>query len=107
MKSRLILSGLILVAASLSQAAYLPIPIQSSSYNADAIIESNATPRLDVVTTATVDNGTNNTSNTWIEQCYDTGNPDNVLPPTNTVFTAQDNAYYTYRIPPANLVPHG
>jgi hypothetical protein len=38
----------------MSNAAYLPIPIQNSSYNADAIVESNATPRLDVVTTATV-----------------------------------------------------
>ena len=107
MKSRLILSGLLLAAASLSNAAYLPIPIQSSSYNADAIIESNATPRLDVVTTATVDNGTNNTANTWFEQGYDTGNPGNGLPPANTVFTAQDNANYTFRTPPTYAGPNG
>jgi hypothetical protein len=54
LKSRLVLSGHLLVAASMSNAAYLRIPILSSSYNADAIVESNATPRLDVVTTATV-----------------------------------------------------
>src|SRR5437879_13413703 len=106
MKIRLILSCLALTAASLSQAAYLPIPITTGSYNADAIVESNATPRLDVVTTATVDNGTNNTANTWFEQGYDTGNPGNGLPPANTVFTAQDNANYSFRTPPTYAGPN-
>ena len=108
MKSRLILYALALAAASISQAAtYSPVPIQTGSYNADAIVESNATPALNVVTTATVDNGTNNTANTWFEQGYDTANPGNGLPPANTVFTAQDNANYTFRTPPTYAGPNG
>src|ERR1043166_5375549 len=108
MRSYLLLSSVLTLASiSLSQAAYNPIPIQTSSYNADAIVESNATPRLDVVTTATVDNGTNNTANTWFEQGYDTGNPGNGLPPANTVFTAQDNANYSFRTPPTYAGPNG
>jgi hypothetical protein len=100
---------LALAGAGTAQAAssYLPIPITATSYNQDAIVESNATPRLDVVTTATVDQGTNNGANTWFEQGYDTGNPGNGLPPANTVFTAQDNANYTFRTPPTYVGPNG
>jgi hypothetical protein len=98
-----------LAGASISQAAspYLPVPITATSYNQDAIVEANATPRLDVVTTATVDAGTNNTANTWFEQGYDVANPGNGLPPANTVFTAQDNANYSFRTPPTYVGPNG
>jgi hypothetical protein len=104
----LLLSVITLTSISLSQAAvYNPLPIQTGSYNADLIVESNATPRLDVVTTATVDNGTNNTANTWFEQGFDTANPGNGLPPANTVFTAQGNANYSFRTPPTYAGPNG
>jgi len=98
-----------LAGASISQAAspYLPVPITATSYNQDAIVESNATPRLDVVTTATVDQGTNNGANTWFEQGYDVANPGNGLPPANTVFAAQDNANYSFRTPPTYVGPNG
>jgi hypothetical protein len=100
---------LALAGASISQAAttYSPVPITATSYNQDAIVESNATPRLDVVTTATVDQGTNNGANTWFEQGYDVNNPGNGLPPANTVFTAQDNANYSFRTPPTYAGPNG
>ena len=110
MKKKLVpasLLSLALVGASISPAAYLPVPITTGSYNQDLIVESNTTPRLDVVTTASVDNGTNNTANTWFEQGYDTANPSNGLPPANTVFTAQDNANYTFRAPPTYAGPNG
>lgn len=99
--------SLALVGASISQAAYSPIPLTIGSYNQDLIVESNTTPRLDVVTTATVDQGTNNGANTWFEQGYDTANPGNGLPLANTVFTAQDNANYTFRTPPTYAGPNG
>src|SRR6516162_5420062 len=82
------LSLLALASASISQAAYDPVPITVGSYNQDLIVESNATPALRVVTTATVDEGTNNMANTWFEQGYDGANPENGLPPANSVFTA-------------------
>ncbi|MDB6109856.1 MAG: Immunoglobulin I-set domain protein [Pedosphaera sp.] len=96
-----------LATASVSNAAYTPVAIQSSSYNADAIVESNATPVLTIVTTATVDNGTNNTAATWFEAGYDVNNPANGLPAANTVFTAQGNANYTFKMPPTYAGPNG
>jgi hypothetical protein len=107
MKLKLTLFSLALATASVAEAAYSPIPIQTSSYNADAIVESNATPVLSVVTTATVDQGTNNQANTWFEQGYDTANPLNGLPLANTVFTAQDNTNYTFKTPPTYAGPNG
>ena len=110
MYKKLMATGPLLLAlagASVSQAAYTPIPITATSYNQDAIVESNATPVLKTVTTATVDAGTNNTANTWFEQGFDLLNPGNGLPPANTVFTAQDNANYSFRTPPTYAGPNG
>ena len=76
MKSRFIICGMALAAASIAQAAYTPIAIQSSSYNADVIVESNATPTLKISTTASIDEGTNNYNATWFEQGFDTANPE-------------------------------
>jgi hypothetical protein len=101
------LSWLALTAVSISQPAYKPVPITDTSYNQDLVVESNATPSLRVVTTATVDEGTNNMNNTWFEQGYDGANPENGLPPANSVFTAQDNANYTFRAPPTYAAPDG
>jgi len=55
MKSRIILCGLTLAVAGVARAGYTPVAIQSSSYNADIVVESNATPQLLEVTSATVD----------------------------------------------------
>src|ERR1043166_6309417 len=95
--------------ASLSQAAspYLPVPITATSYNQDAIVESNATPRLDVVTTATVDQGTNNGANTWFEVGYDTTHPANGLPAAGTTVVAVSNANYSFQMPPTYVGTNG
>ena len=71
---------MVLAAASVAQAAYNPIPILTSSYNADGIVESTATPVLKCVTTASVDQGTNNGNSTWYEIGYDAANPGFGLP---------------------------
>jgi len=113
MKLKFLILGLTLAVASIARAGYVPVPITPSSYNADVIVESNATPVLSVVTTASVDQGTTNASNggnqanTWFEQGYDTNNPANGLPPANTVFTAQDNANYSFKTPPTYIGPNG
>jgi hypothetical protein len=93
--------------AGISRAAYTPIAIQSSSYNADVIVESNATPALTVVTSASIDNGTNNTANTWFEQGYDLANPLNGLPPHGTSFVSQDNANFSFQMAPSYTAPNG
>ncbi len=107
MKSRLILYGMALAAASIAQAAYNPVPLQTSSYNADGIVESNATPVLKCVTTASVDNGTNNTASTWYEIGYDRSNPTFGLPAAGTIVVARDNANYSFRMPPTYVGNNG
>lgn len=74
-----------LLVGSIAQAAFQPIPITPDSFNADIVVESNATPSLRVVTTATVDQGTNNGANTWMEMGFDETNPLNGLPAPGTV----------------------
>jgi hypothetical protein len=96
-----------LALASISQAAYMPLPILTSSYNADSIVESNATPRLDCVTTASVDQGTNNGASTWYEIGYDASNPSWGLPAAGSVVVARDNANYSFRMPPTYVGPNG
>src|SRR4029077_1437223 len=103
----LLLLGLASPGISRAANPYLPIPITSTSYNQDAIVESNATPVIKIVTTASVDQGTNNGANTWYEQGFDTVNPSFGLPPAGTVITAQDNANYTFQMPPTYAGPNG
>ena len=81
--------------ASISQAAYTPVAIQSSSYNADVIVESNAIPTLTLSTSASVDQGTNNWQNTWFEIGFDTANPGNGLPAAGSTFTAVSYTHLT------------
>lgn len=96
-----------LAGASISQAAYLPIPFSTTNYNADVIVENNATPVLKVVTSASVDNGSNNTANTWFEIGYDLGNPGNGLPAAGTTFTASSNPNYSFKMAPSYTAPNG
>ncbi len=96
-----------LAVASVSQAQYTPVAIDSSSYNADIVVESNATPVIKIVTTATVDNGTNNWQNTWFEIGFDKANPANGLPAAGSTFTAADNAAYSFKMAPSYAAPNG
>src|SRR5882672_2313018 len=76
MKSSLITIALGLsIAGTALAATYSPIALTPDSYTDDLIVESNATPVLKLVTTATLDNGTNNTGDTWMEVGNDTNNP--------------------------------
>ncbi len=107
MKARLIIYGLALAAANVAFAGYTPIAITQGSYNADVIVESNATPRLQVVTSATIDNGTNNTANTLFEVGYDTNNPGNGVPLHGSTFTSSDNPNYSFTMAPSYTAPNG
>jgi hypothetical protein len=107
MKSKLLIYGITLAVASVSQAGYTPIAIQTNSYNADVIVESNARPTLTISTTASVDNGTNNTANTWFETGFDTANPGNGLPAAGSTFTALDDATHSFTMAPSYTAPNG
>ncbi|HEY5914088.1 MAG TPA: hypothetical protein VJA21_26165, partial [Verrucomicrobiae bacterium] len=115
-----------LAVANYARAALLPIPITPESFNADVVVEKTATPALKVVTTATVDQGTNNGANTWMEIGYDPANPANGLPAPGTVVTPPlgDVVFpgntvsgvnsgnpsvvnYSFRMPPDYTAPNG
>jgi hypothetical protein len=98
---------LALVAVSTTRAIITPIPITSGSYNADVVVEKTATPVLKVVTTASVDQGTNNGANTWMEAGYDLANPGSGLPAPGTVIVASSNPNYSFQMPPDYTQPNG
>lgn len=116
-----------LTVTCVARAALTPIPITPESYNADVVVEKTAIPSLKVVTTATVDQGTNNGANTWMEKGYDLINPDNGLPAPGTIITAPVGdvflgggitvfgvntnnpaaANYSFQMPPSYAEPNG
>jgi len=107
MKLKVLLLVLGLASASAAFAQFAPIPITPGSYNADVIVESNATPKLKVVTTASVDQGIGGRADTWMERGFDLGNPGNGLPPAGTTVTAVSNANYSFKMPPSYTAPNG
>jgi hypothetical protein len=107
MKSRLILLGAALAFASVARADFTPIPVTPDSYTADVVVEKTATPSLAVVTTASVDQGTNNGANTWMEAGFDPANPAFGLPAPGTVIVALSNANYSFQMPPSYTAPNG
>ncbi len=108
MKSKLIPIGFSLACASAAMGGnYAPIPLNPSSYNADVVVEASATPKINVVTTASVDQGLQNNANTWGEIGFDPGNPGNGLPPAGTIFTAVGNPNYSFIMPPSYTLPNG
>jgi len=107
MRTALLPLGLLLTLTGAAHATLLPIPITPASYNADVVVEKTATPVLKVVTTATVDQGTNNYANTWMEAGFDLANPGNGLPAPGTVIVAISNANYSFRMPPSYTAPNG
>ncbi|MDQ6630262.1 MAG: hypothetical protein M3Y82_00715, partial [Verrucomicrobiota bacterium] len=103
----LIFAGLVMLLAVPVRAAFIPIPLASSSYNADVIVEKTAIPSLKVVTTASVDQGTANGNNTWMEAGFDPANPTFGLPAPGTVITALSNANYSFQMAPSYTAPNG
>lgn len=88
-------------------AVFNPIPINSAVYNADVVVEANATPQLRIATTATIDWGTRNINSTLMEVGFDTANPLNGLPAAGSIIVAQDNANYSFKMPPSYTAPNG
>lgn len=106
-RSTVIAVGLALTFVGVARAAFNPVPITPGSYTADVVVEKTATPVLKVVTTASVDQGTNNGANTWMEVGFDPANPGNGLPAPGTVITAVSNANYSFQMPPSYTAPNG
>ncbi len=107
MRKSLLPLGLVLTLTGAAHAAFIPIPITPGSYNADVVVEKTATPALKVVTTASVDQGTPNGANTWMEAGFDPANPTYGLPAPGTVFTAISNANYSFQMAADYTAPNG
>lgn len=105
--SRFVPLGLGLALAGMAHAGFDPIPLTSESYSADVIIENTATPVLQLVTTASVDQGTNNGAATWMEQGFDRNNLSWGLPVAGSTFTAEGNASYSFQMAPSFSAPNG
>lgn len=95
--------GLACFVASSARADFVPIPLDSSSFNQDAVVEATAPPPVNVAVNATVDGGTNKTGNTWFEQGYNILYPTNGVPPANSLVTAivaPGGTPHVYQMPP-------
>jgi hypothetical protein len=102
MKSRLLCTLLALACGLAARADFVPVPLNPSSFNADVVVEANATPSLRQRTTASIDGGTNNTGNTWFERGYNRDNPDTSgLPVAGSTFDHQSLPNRSYRMAPS------
>lgn len=106
-RTKLLTCAAALSLCGLAQAAFNPIAVTPGSYNADVVVEKTATPVLKVVTTASVDQGTNNGANTWMEAGFDLVNPGSGLPAPGTVIVASSNPNYSFQMPPDYTQPNG
>ena len=89
MKNKVLPLAWVIASVGVAQAGFLPVPLNPSSFNADVVVEKDATPVLNARTTASVDGGTNNTGNTWYEVGYNRDNPTTGLPAAGSTFTHQ------------------
>ncbi|MGO8927865.1 MAG: immunoglobulin domain-containing protein [Limisphaerales bacterium] len=104
MRSILIPIGLACACTSIARAAYGPITLTPGSYNADVVVEKTATPPLvpGAYTTATLDNGSGNTGDTWVEAGFFTNTaPVPGLPPAGTTITSASFADHLYQFAPS------
>jgi len=95
---------MVLAFASVSQAAYSPITLTPNSYNADVVVEKTATPPLvpGAYTTASMDNGTANTGDTWVEAGFFTNTaPVPGLPAAGTTITSESFSDHLYKFAPS------
>mgnify|MGYP005840337849 CR=1 FL=1 len=78
-------------------------PIAVTGYNADAIVEAAGTPRLPnplkTATTVSMDGGTNNTGNTWMEKGYYAAMPNSGLPAPGTIISSITQPDHHYQMP--------
>lgn len=96
--------GAIMAVSGLNGANYTPLAV--TGYNEDIVVEAAAGKpgALNGVTTATMDNGTNNTGSTYYEAGYEPQAPGTGLPHAGTLMTNQSAADHVYQLPPSYTV---
>lgn len=87
--------------ASQVRADFNPVLLTPSSFTVDVVVEKEAERPMPDYTTATMDGGTNNNSNVWFEQGFDSTRPSTGIPLAGTTFVAQGDENRTYKMPPS------
>ncbi len=102
-----ILLALCFASVTFGQTVYSPIPLNTSSFNQDVVVEAaQFLLALNTATTASVDGGTNNNANTWYEVGYNTSSPTSGLPQAGTTFTAVSNSNYSFKMANSYSAPN-
>src|SRR6267378_1695833 len=92
---------LALIAASNSRADFNPVPLASSSFNYDIVVERTAPPPIGRATTASMDAGTNNTDASWYEIGFNTAAPTTGFPAAGSTFASASAANHQYTMAPS------
>src|SRR6266403_2000037 len=77
-----------LLAAQAAWADFNPVPLLSSSFNMDIVVERTAPGPIGRATTASMDSGTNNDNASWYEVGYNTAAPATGVPAAGSTFTS-------------------
>jgi hypothetical protein len=81
------------------RADFEPLPLTPDSYNHDVVVENSAPPAIVPVTTASMEQGTDNLGLTWFERGFLREYPTTGLPQAGSVFTSDQSAAHSYRMP--------
>jgi hypothetical protein len=82
-------------------AQFEPILLTTNSYNHDVVIEKTAGPPVVCVTTASMEQGTNNLGFTWFERGYLPEWPATGLPEAGSVLVSDWSQDFQYQMPPS------
>jgi hypothetical protein len=99
--SRLAALAMALAAVTTARAQFSPLPLTTSSYTYDIVVESNYNYRVsqDCVT-VTMDGGPALTGNTWYEIGLDLAYPTTGVPHAGTLLTSVTQSDHSYRLAP-------
>src|SRR5436189_5848213 len=92
---------LALTATNYSRADFNPVPLTSSSFNYDIVVERTAPPPIGRATTASMDAGTNNTGASWYERGFNTAAPTTGFPVAGSTFSSAAAASHQYTMAPS------
>src|SRR5678815_704919 len=87
---------LALILMRTARADFSPVPLASSSFNYDVVVERTAPPPIGRATTASMDAGTNNTDASWYEIGFNTIAPTTGLPAAGSTFASAAAANHQY-----------
>src|SRR6267142_177608 len=92
---------LALLSLHTARADFNPVPLASSSFNYDIVVERTAPPAIGRATTASMDAGTNNTDASWYEIGFNTAAPTTGFPAAGSTFASASAANHQFTMAPS------